>query len=96
MNFVRLIGRSATEVTFAPADESPKASFILEIAEESESQFFRILCNGKAAVMLRRGSDRGPLIGRHVAVTGSLRHEVSAGGAKRYFVQATEVEFIEG
>jgi hypothetical protein len=95
MNYVRLIGRSATEADLRHGEDGLEASLVIEIVDGSGSEFFRVRCLGTAALKVRDEAEQGPLIGRYVGVTGSLGQARSAGGAKSVFVKVREIDFIE-
>ena len=78
MNEVRLGGWFATEVSFS-LDEHGKesASFIIRVQRPACGEdFFRVICIGDAARVVREAAEGHLLVGSPVAVEGRLAQDV--------------------
>ena len=78
MNEVRLSGWFATEVALSESEgQGQGASFIIRVCNSSgKEDFFRVVCIGDAARVVREAVTERLLLGAPVEVVGSLSQDV--------------------
>jgi hypothetical protein len=76
VNRVQLTGRFATEVALRENERGHEASFIIEVDNGNEPQFFRVRCVGAAADAVESEAKERPFKGQPVSLVGSLRQVI--------------------